>query len=150
MIKYTTSAKFTKKLDQCCCQIQLISWWCFECSERHVIPPQIIGIGRVGEGGGEQRVCCPPLSRNNPATVKKVDHKCTKLKGKMIISVHFILFEHIGKKFSFQFYFYTSALQKWGVYWFTFVRGSVRPSVRPSFRNSVTLFCQRYLHNRLR
>ena len=45
-------------------------------------------------------------------------------------------------------------LKKWGVYWFTSVRGSVRPSVRPSFRpsfrNSVTLFRQRYLHNRLR
>ena len=27
---------------------------------------------------------------------------------------------------------YTPALKKWGVYWFTSVRGSVRPSVRPS------------------
>ena len=45
---------------------------------------------------------------------------------------------------------YTPALKKWGVYWFTSVRGSVRPSVRPSFRNSVTLFRQRYLLYRLR
>ena len=44
---------------------------------------------------------------------------------------------------------YTPALKKWGgilVYicpWF-------RLSFRPSFRDSVTLFRQRYLHNRLR
>ena len=44
---------------------------------------------------------------------------------------------------------YTPALKKWEVYWFTSVRGSVLPSVRPSVRNSVTLFRQRYLHNRL-
>ena len=42
--------------------------------------------------------------------------------------------------------YYTPALKKWGVYWFTSVRGSVRPSVCPS----VTHFCQRYLHNRIR
>ena len=29
-------------------------------------------------------------------------------------------------------YYYTPALKKWGVYWFTSVCGSVRPSVRPS------------------
>ena len=46
--------------------------------------------------GGGAKGMLPPLSHNNPATVKKVDHKCTKLKGKMIISVHFILFESIG------------------------------------------------------
>ena len=28
--------------------------------------------------------------------------------------------------------YYTPALKKWGVYWFTSVRGSVRGSVRPS------------------
>ena len=31
----------------------------------------------------------------------KSDNKCTKLKGKIIIYVHFILFEGIGKKFPF-------------------------------------------------
>ena len=28
-------------------------------------------------------------------------------------------------------YYYTPTLKKWGVYWFTSVRGSVRPSVIP-------------------
>ena len=28
--------------------------------------------------------------------------------------------------------YYTPALKKWGVYWFTSVGGAVRPSVRPS------------------
>ena len=31
---------------------------------------------------------------------------------------------------------YTPALKKWGVYWFTSVRGSIRPSFRPAFRNT--------------
>ena len=42
--------------------------------------------------------------------------------------------------------YYTPALKKWKVYWFTSVRGSARPSVR----HFVKLFRQRYLHNRLR
>ena len=54
-----------------------------------------------------------------------------------------------------QTHYYTPALKKWGgggilVYICPWFRPSFRPSFRLSFRNSVTLFRQRYLHNRLR
>ena len=47
-------------------------------------------------------------------------------------------------------FYYTPALKKGGGGILVYICPWFCPSFRPSFRNSVTLFRQRYLHNRLR
>ena len=60
---------------------------------------------------------------HSPGVIREMDKAC---------SVYKLLHIKVGPS-----PFYSPALKKWLVYWFTSVRHSVRPSVRPSFRPSI-------------